>query len=796
MKYSKEQIRQLIAKKLEWDFDVKPSDASDNQFYKALASVIVDILEEKRQQFYTHSMSNGRKQVYYLSMEFLMGRSLKNSIYNLGLVEPVRAALKDYGVNLENLYEQEPDAGLGNGGLGRLAACFLDSLATLDYPATGYSICYEFGIFKQKIVDGWQTELPDNWLPGGEVWLKPAPDSAVDVNFGGEVEEFWDSGYHHINHKNYTTVRAVPYNVYVSGYGSQGVSLLRLWKAESPAFDIDSFNKGDYVNALGQNSIAEAISKILYPNDNHTQGKILRLRQQYFMCAASVGDIVKRHMSTYGTLENLHEKVAIHINDTHPTLAIPELMRILLDECGYNWDQAWHIVEHTFAYTNHTVMKEALECWNEDLFRTLLPRIYQIVCEINRRFCDQMMDLTHGDQGKVDYMSIVSNHQVKMANLCVVGSHCVNGVSKLHSQIIKDDVFHDFYEVYPHKFRNVTNGIAYRRWLYQSNPGLTGLLKETIGDGFLKDASHLKEFRNYADDKRVLDRLAQIKKENKQRFADYIKQQTGVTLNTDSVFDVQVKRLHEYKRQHLNALNIIHEYQYLLQHPDADFLPKTYIFGAKAAPGYFLAKQIIKLLCNLSAEIEKNEKIRDKLRIVYLEDYRVTLSELLMPASEISEQISLAGTEASGTGNMKLMLNGAVTLGTLDGANVEIAQEVGDNNIITFGLLTEEVNARKAAGYHPQEIYDHNPDAKAAIDLLFSGINGEKFEDVGNSLRFSDPYLVLADFDSYREAQAKASRLYRDQTAWNRMSLENIAGAGKFSSDRSIQEYAHNIWHL
>ncbi len=796
MSYTKQQISQLIAKKLEWDFGIKPVDASDNQFYKALSSVMVDILAEKRQKFYTHSMSNGKKQVYYLSMEFLMGRSLKNSIYNLGLEEPVKAALDEYNVSMENLFEQEPDAGLGNGGLGRLAACFLDSLATLEYPATGYSICYEFGIFKQKIIDGWQTELPDNWLPGGEVWLKASPDAAVDVNFGGEIEEFWDSGYHHINHKNYTTVRAVPYDMYVSGYKSQGVSLLRLWKAESSAFDINSFNKGDYMNALGQSTIAEAISKVLYPNDNHTQGKLLRLRQQYFMCAASVGDIVNRHIANYGTLDNLHEKVAIHINDTHPTLAIPELMRILLDECGYSWDKAWYIVENTFAYTNHTVMREALECWNEDLFRSLLPRIYQIVKEINRRFCEQAMDITHGDSGKVDYMSIINNHQVKMANLCVIGSHCVNGVSKLHSQIIKEELFHDFYDITPQKFHNVTNGIAYRRWLYQSNPGLTNLLKETISDGFLRDASRLADFRKYTGDKQVLDKLAAIKKENKERFANYIKRQTGVVLNTDSIFDVQVKRLHEYKRQHLNAMNIIHEYQYLLEHPDADFLPKTYIFGAKAAPGYFLAKQIIKLLCSLSAEIEKNEKIRDKLRIVYLEDYRVTLSELLMPASEISEQISLAGTEASGTGNMKLMLNGAITLGTMDGANVEIAGEVGMDNIISFGLSTEEVNARRQAGYHPQEIYDHNPAAKAAIDLMFSGINGETFEDVGNSLRFSDPYLVLADFDAYRDAQAKASKLYRKPYVWNEMSLQNIAGAGKFSSDRSIQDYAKNIWNL
>ena len=647
--YTKKQIIDLLTANLENKMSISPDKASDQQFYKALSSVMVGILHDKRKRFITHAISNEQKQVYYLSMEFLMGRSLKNTIYNLEMVKPVSEALKEFNVNLENLYEYEQDAGLGNGGLGRLAACYLDSLATLEYPATGYSICYEFGIFKQKIIDGWQTELPDNWLPSGEIWLTPVPDAAVEVRFGGDVQEFWDRGYHHVNHINYTTVNAVPYDMYVSGYNSSGVSLLRLWKAQSPAFDMESFNQGDYVGALGQNSIAQAISKILYPNDNHMQGKALRLKQQYFMCAASIGDIVNNHMNTYGTLDNLAEKVAIHINDTHPTLAIPELMRILLDDCGYSWDKAWSIVKGTFAYTNHTVMKEALECWNEDLLHSLLPRIYQIIIEINNRFSDACMMATCGNIPKVSDMAILSNHQIRMANLCVAASHSVNGVSKLHSQIIKDDVFHNFYEMEPEKFKNVTNGIAYRRWLYQSNPGLTKLLSETIGPGFLKDPSKLSKFKKYQNDSAVLEKLEQVKLENKQRFAKYIQKETGIVLNTDSIFDVQVKRLHEYKRQHLNALNIIAEYRYLLENPNADFVPKTYIVGAKAAPGYFLAKQIIKLLCSLSAEIEKNKAVRDKLRICYNEDYRVTMSELLMPASEISEQISLAGTEAYGT---------------------------------------------------------------------------------------------------------------------------------------------------
>ncbi len=789
------ELEKRIIKELQDTSDVAPDSASDKQYYMALSAVVRDILEEKRDKFITDVNSNGRKQVYYLSMEFLMGRSLKTNLYNLGMVDAAKEALSKYDVKLENLFEEEPDAGLGNGGLGRLAACFMDSLATLDYPATGYSICYEFGIFKQKIVDGWQTELPDNWLPGGGVWLKEEPAHTVDVHFGGDIEEMWDGDYYHVTHKNYSTVKAVPYDMMVSGYDSKGVSRLRLWKAESAMFDMEMFNNGDYINALGQSSISEAISKVLYPNDNHIHGKNLRLRQQYFLCAASIGDICTRHITNYGSLDTLHEKVAIHINDTHPTLAIPELMRILLDECGYSWEKAWYIVTHTFAYTNHTVMSEALEKWNEDMFRELLPRIYQIICEINRRFCGEVLGLTH-DEGLVSRVSIIQNHQIHMANLCVVASHSVNGVSRLHSEIIKDDVFHDFYTVTPHKFKNVTNGIAYRRWLYQSNPALTNLLSETIGDGFLKDGAELKKMEKFANDKAFLQKLADVKRENKVNFANYIYRTTGTVMNPDSIFDVQVKRLHEYKRQHLNALNIIAEYQYLLENPDAPFVPKTYIFGAKAAPGYFLAKQIIKLLCSLSKELEANPKIKDKLQIVYLEDYRVTMSELLMPASEISEQISLAGTEASGTGNMKLMLNGAITLGTLDGANVEIRDAVGDENIITFGMTTEEVNRRKVTGYHPQAFVEGNPTIKKAISLMYSGVNGQQFDEIGSSLRFSDPYMVLADFDSYQQAQAKASKLYQDTETWNRMSLYNIANSGIFSADRSIRDYATTIWDL
>lgn len=788
------QLRSLIELKLQNEFSVTPDEASDELFYKALALVVREALTDKRRRFTADADSRGAKRVYYLCMEFLLGRSLKNNLSNLGIEQIASEVLSQMGVDLENLYELEPDAGLGNGGLGRLAACFLDSLASLDYPATGYSILYEYGIFKQRIIDGWQTELPDNWLPGGDIWLVERRDQAVDVHFDGEIQESWHDGYHEVRHINYFTVKAIPYDMYLSGFDSKGVSKLRLWKAVSPGLDMELFNKGDYLRAMGQNSMAEVISKVLYPNDNHIEGKSLRLRQQYFMCAASVADICRKHLKTYGTLENLPDKVAIHINDTHPALAVPELMRILLDECGYSWEKAWKLVTGTFAYTNHTVMSEALEVWSEDLFRTTLPRIYQIVREINERCCRELFEQT-GDLAKVGRMAIVADHQVKMANLSVLASHSVNGVSRIHSEILKDRVFLDFYTVTPQKFCNVTNGIASRRWLYQSNKPLTALITELIGDGFIKDTAQLIELKQYENDPAVLERLAKVKRENKEAFARYIKDTTGAQLNCDSIFDVQVKRLHEYKRQHLNALHIISQYQMLLQNPDADFVPRTYIFGAKAAPGYYLAKQIIRLICTLARELEKDARLRDKLRILYLEDYRVTLSERLMPASEISEQISLAGTEASGTGNMKLMLNGAVTLGTQDGANIEIGEACGVDNIIVFGMTAQEVVKRRET-YKPSEIYKANETIRGAIDLLTTGIGGNTFEDIANSLKNVDPYMVLADFDSYAQAQRYAAACYTDSGKWQRMSLANIAGAGRFSADRSIREYANNIWHL
>ena len=794
--YTADELARQLKGILEFDFRTSPEEATNTQIYKALSKIVVNYLKEKRHMFMTKNNSQGKKQVYYISMEFLMGRSLKTSLFNLGINEEAEKALKNaFDVKIDNIYEEEPDAGLGNGGLGRLAACYMDGMATCAYPATGYSILYEYGIFKQKIIDGWQTELPDNWLPGGEVWLVPVPDQAIEVHFDGEIRESWDNDYHHVEHVNYQTVNAVPYDMYVSGYDSEGVSKLRLWSAQSMSFDMNAFNTGNYANALGANNIAHALTKVLYPNDNHLEGKALRLRQQYFMCAASIGDIVMRHMNTYGTLDNLHEKAAIHINDTHPTLAIPELMRILLDDCGYSWSKAWHIVSNTFAYTNHTVMAEALEKWDEDLMRRILPRIYAIICEINRRYCEGLTNRL-GDPARVERMSIIRNRQVRMANLCIDASHSVNGVSKLHSEIIKDSVFHDEYEDKPVKFKNVTNGIAYRRWLLQSNPGLTKLLSETIGTGFKKDASELSRLRMFENDKAVLEGLAKVKKENKERFAKFVLSTTGTKLNTDSIFDVQVKRLHEYKRQQLNALNIIAEYNYLCNNPDADFVPKTYIFASKAAPGYYMAKQIIKMLWCIGEELKRNPKLNEKLSVIFLEDYRVTLSEILMPAAEISEQISLAGTEASGTGNMKLMLNGAITMGTYDGANVEIHDQVGDDNIFIFGMSTPEVNITRANGYKPESIYDSNQVISAAINRMYSGINGAKFDEVANAIRYTDRYMCLADFQSYQDAQAKARTLYKDKEKWNKMSLNNIAGAGIFSADRAVTDYARDIWRL
>ena len=794
MKYTKREFEKLLKDKLTSECNVTLDTASADQIYRCLASVTRQIMSDRQKQFQSKVLGQGKKQVYYLCMEFLMGRSLRSSLFNLGLNEVAESVLADADIKIDTIYDQEPDAGLGNGGLGRLAACYLDGMATDCIPGTGYSILYEYGIFKQKIVDGWQQETADNWLPGGQVWIKSHPDQAQEIRFDGQAIETWEGGFHHVKYENYNSVIAVPNDMYVAGYGSNGVSKLRLWQAKAPSFDMSSFNAGNYNTAISQSASAELISKILYPNDNHTEGKILRLRQQYFFSAASIADILQNHLNQYGTLDNLPDKVSIQLNDTHPTVAIPEMMRILLDECSYEWDAAFDICRKVFAYTNHTVMSEALEKWNADIFRSTLPRIWQIVCEMDRRCRAELAQAFPGDQGKIDYMAIIGDNQVRTANICAYTCHAINGVSKLHSEIIKDSVFHDYFLFKPNAFKNVTNGIAYRRWLLCSNPGLTHLLEETIGDGFKTDASELKKLEKFVDDKSVQEAVAKVKRENKVIFANYLQKSTGQVIDPDSIFDCQVKRMHEYKRQHLNALNIAAEYLYLKSNPNAEFTPKTYIFGAKAAPGYYMAKQMIRMICKLGKLIDEDPAVRGKLRIVYLEDYCVSLSERLMPASEVSEQISLAGTEASGTGNMKFMLNGAITLGTLDGANVEIADAAGHENEIIFGMLTPEVNALKGMGYHPGAFINGDNTAMAVLDFLEKGWNGENFSEVTSNLRNADPYMVMADFKDYRRAQHDLQQLYRDKQKWNHMSLKNIANAGIFSADRSIMDYARDIW--
>ena len=795
MKLTKKEFEKILKDKVVSECGVTLDVASAEQIYRCMAMIVRQIMSDRQKQFQAKTLGEGKKQVYYLCMEFLMGRSLRTSLFNLGLNEVAEQVLADADIKIDTIYEQEPDAGLGNGGLGRLAACYLDGMATDCIPGTGYSILYEYGIFKQKIVDGWQQETADNWLPGGQVWIKSHPDQAQEIRFDGQAIETWEGGFHHVKYENYNSVIAVPNDMYVAGYGTQGVSKLRLWQAKAPSFDMSSFNAGNYNTAISQSASAELISKILYPNDNHTEGKILRLRQQYFFSAASVADILGNHLNQYGTLENLPDKIAIQLNDTHPTIAIPEMMRILLDECSYEWDAAFDICRKVFAYTNHTVMSEALEKWNVDIFRSTLPRIWQIVQEMDRRCRADLEKAFPGDQGKINYMALIGDNQVRMANICAYTANSINGVSKLHSEIIKDSVFHDYYLFKPKAFKNVTNGIAYRRWLLASNPELCKLLDETIGDGYKHDAADLSKLNKYADDKTVLKKLNEIKLDNKKNFAAYLEKSTGQVIDPNSIFDCQVKRMHEYKRQHLNALNIAAQYLYLKENPNADFIPKTYIFGAKAAPGYYMAKQMIRMICKLGDLINNDPAVREKLRVVYLEEYCVSLSEHLMPAAEVSEQISLAGTEASGTGNMKFMLNGAITLGTLDGANVEIADAAGKENELIFGMLTPEVNNLKQVGYHPNAFIMGDDVANSALNFLERGWNGENFHEVTENLRSSDPYMVMADFKDYRRAQADLQRLYADREAWARMSLKNIANSGIFSADRSVLDYARDIWN-
>ena len=792
----------LIKNKLSKYYAVSAKDASREQVYKAVVMCIRDMLLEKRSAFNEKYVSQNGKRVYYLCMEFLLGQSLKNNSYNLGVEKAFDKALKkEFNLSMEDLYDEEPDAGLGNGGLGRLAACFMDALATGGYPAMGYSIRYEYGLFKQKIVDGWQMELPDIWLPGGEVWLTQRPDRSYKVKFDGYIKENWTENGLQVEHIDAHEVEAVGYDMIISGKDSEAVSVLRLWKTQNiHKFDMKTFSQGDYMRSMQEDNEAELLSKVLYPSDNHFEGKSLRLKQQYLLVSAALQDIVSQHKKRYGSLKTLPQKAAIHINDTHPALCIPELMRILIDENGFNWDDAWNIVCKTVAYTNHTVMSEALEKWNEDLIQRRLPRIYMILKEINERFCADIWNKFPGDWDKIDRMSIFSHGQIKMANLSVIASHTVNGVSALHSDIIKKSIFKDFADIYPNKFTNVTNGIAHRRWLCQSNPELSSLIKDCIGDKFVMDASHLSEFKKFENDATVLNELNKIKKIKKSQFCDYAHRKQGIIIDPDALFDVQAKRMHEYKRQLLNALYIISLYNDLKENPDAIKQPKTFIFGAKAAPGYYFAKQIIKLICALSEDIKKHPSVREKLNVVYMEDYCVSMAEKLMPATEISEQISQAGKEASGTGNMKFMINGALTIGTLDGANVEMQQACGADNIFIFGLTAHEVDNLWKRGYNSSEFYLNNQKLIKVIDALNKGFNGQSFSDIAHYLLtgspVADPYMCLADFGDYCAIHEKADATYEDKKLWAKMSLNNIATAGVFAADRSIKEYAERIWHL
>ena len=797
------EAQEILTGKLSRYFGVSFQEANNEQIYKATVMTVRDILLEKRRRFHDKVKKEQGKRVYYLCMEFLLGRSLKNNVYNLNLEDALSEVLKQKGLTLDDLYECEPDAGLGNGGLGRLAACFMDALASGDYPAMGYSIRYEYGLFKQKIVDGWQMELPDVWLPGGEVWLTQRLDKTVKVKFDGRILENWTENGMKVQQVDCTEIEAVPYDMMISGKDSEAISVLRLWAARSiHNFDMNSFSQGNYMQSLKENNEAELLGKVLYPSDNHFEGKSLRLKQQYFLVSASLQNILSDHFNRYKTYDNLPDKAAIHINDTHPALCIPELMRLLMDEHGYTWDDAWSIVTRTVAYTNHTVMPEALETWNEDLLQRRLPRIHAILREINERFCAEMWNRYPGSWDKIEKMSIFSHGQVRMANLSVIASHKVNGVSGLHSDIIKTNVFKDFNDAYPQKFTNVTNGIAHRRWLCQSNPELTSLISSLIGDGFIKDGARLTELNKFVDDKKVQEELLKIKRLKKVQFSNYLNKKQGFVINPDTMFDVQAKRLHEYKRQLLNALNVISIYNELKENPDLPMLPKTFIFAAKAAPGYYLAKEIIKLICFISKDIENNPnpKIREKLKVVYIEDYNVTMAEKLMPSAEVSEQISTAGKEASGTGNMKFMINGALTIGTLDGANVEMSESVGLDNIFIFGLKASEVDDLWAQGYNASEYYNNNKRLQKVIDALKVGFNGQSFSMIADYLltsnRVADPYMCMADFNDYQTTRHEMEKQYLDKALWAKKSLINIANAGRFAADRAIKEYADNIWNL
>lgn len=769
--------------------------------YETLGTLVRDYIAEMWIATNKKYNKTQEKQVYYLSAEFLLGRLLGNSLLNLGIRDICKDGLAELNINLEELENLEQDQGLGNGGLGRLAACFLDSMASLNIPGHGCGIRYKYGFFEQKIINGSQIEAPDNWLRGGNVWEIRKPDKAEIVKFGGEVKVEMVNGNMTFIHINYEPVLAVPYDTPIVGYENQVINTLRLWSAEpvSNEFDFSSFSRGDFLKAIEYKNSVEAISHVLYPDDSFYEGKLLRLKQQYFFVSAGLQSIIRHYVKHNGDLENLDEKIAIHINDTHPTLAIPELMRILIDEEGLSWDDAWRITTNSVSYTNHTILAEALEKWPVDMFKKILPRIYMIVEEINRRFCEELWSKYIGQWDKISRMAIIGDGYVKMAHLAIVGSHSVNGVAKLHTEILKKQEMQDFYYLYPRKFNNKTNGITHRRWLMKSNPKLTKLLVDTIGDGWIKHPTDMERFEKHLDDKSVLERLQQIKTENKIDLAKTIKQSSGIIVDPNSIFDVQVKRIHAYKRQTLNCLRVMNLYNKLLENPNLDIVPRTVIFGGKAAPGYFLAKKTIELINAVADKINNDPRVNEKLKVVYLENYRVSLAESIIPAADISEQISTTTKEASGTSNMKFMMNGAITIATLDGANVEIRDEVGDDNIIIFGMNEREVlDYYKNGGYSSWQVCNEDERLKRVTQDLVNGYyspDKEKFKTIyEHLLTYNDEFFVLKDFDSYLRAQDKVDEIYRDSIRWQKMAGVNIAHSGIFSSDRTIQEYATGIW--
>lgn len=777
--------------------------ATPHDYYMSLAYTVRDRLLHRRIKTARTYLEKDAKTVYYLSAEFLIGRLLSNNLINIGLYERVRQALKESGLDLDQLMEREDEPGLGNGGLGRLAACFLDSLATLEIPALGYGIRYEYGIFNQSLRDGWQAEQPDRWLRFGNPWEVPRPDYMVEVKFGGRTEACNDEqGRYQVRWIPDRTVVGTPYDTPVPGYNNNTVNKLRLWSARaSEEFNFQVFDAGDYTRAVVDKTFSENISKVLYPNDNTLQGRELRLQQEYFFVACSLHDIIRLYLRNHDNFDCFPEKVAIQLNDTHPSIGVAELMRLLVDEHKLDWDKAWHITQNTFAYTNHTLLAEALERWPVSLFGRLLPRHLEIIHEINYWFLDEVRAKYPGDEARLARLSLIeegTEKYVRMAHLACVGSHAVNGVAALHTELLKHKVLRDFYELWPEKFTNKTNGVTPRRWLLLSNPKLAQLITQKIGNNWIKQLEDLKQLETFADDAEFRNSWHQIKQDNKQKLAEYIRHHNGMEVNPESLFDVQVKRIHEYKRQLLNALYVITLYNRIKKNPTVDILPRTFIFGGKAAPGYFMAKLIIKLINSVADVVNSDPDVCGRLKVVFLENYSVSLGQLTYPAADLSEQISTAGKEASGTGNMKFSMNGALTIGTLDGANIEIREEVGAENFFLFGLSAEEVSALKSKGYNPWDYYNTNAELRQVIDSIASGCfssgNPDLFRPIVESLLHRDEYLHLADYQSYVDCQEQVATVYRDQKRWTRMSILNVARMGKFSSDRTIQEYCQEIW--